>query len=63
MKTFEELEREAYIKGDAMLASAYAYQDDLLYNEFKNKELTELVYDLRLELSAWRKKYFTKGNL
>lgn len=46
MKTYEELEREAYIDGRIDLAEVYAF-----------KEMQETILDLEMQVDLWRDKY------
>ena len=51
MKTYEELEREAYIRGDTALADLYSKAIELDCALNNEEELCEEIHDLRHENS------------
>ena len=52
MKTYEELEREAYITGNTMLAKIYADADDNETNEDLQDELASMTSDYESAMSV-----------
>lgn len=52
MKTYEELEREAYITGNTMLAKIYADADDNETNEDLLDELASMTSDYESAMSV-----------
>ena len=52
MKTYKELEREAYITGNTMLAKIYADADDNETNEDLRDELASMTSDYESAMSV-----------